>query len=121
MVKKLAKKRSGESFNFGIMLVLLTIGISAIAFISENNKLTGFATSAKKNEAATKPSLTAYRDINSLGVLATGNYYVDASGVVYWVNDEQMTPVAKVNYLDDYQKNVYIYIDDDGSISYQYT
>ncbi|MBI4140769.1 hypothetical protein HY485_02935, partial [Candidatus Woesearchaeota archaeon] len=41
--KNLSKNKIGESFQFGLFIVLFAIAISLFAFVSEENKITGFA------------------------------------------------------------------------------
>ncbi len=114
------KNKKGEKFGFGVFIVLFAISVSLISFISEDNSLTGFA--VQENQAqeskAVPQSLPIFRDINSLGSLAVGNYYVDENGIVYWDEYPSKIPVAKISIIDENQKNREIYIDSRGRIGY---
>ena len=107
------KNKTGESINYGLILVLVSIAAFAIVFISENFKTTGFATiETQTNEL----SLREYNDVGSLRSLAPGNYYIDQDGIVYWLDDNSKPPIAKVNFVLDSQKNAHIYINNEGNI-----
>ena len=116
---KTIKNKSGEKFGFGIFIVFLSISISLFSFVTEENKITGFAVQENKLEATkiTMPKLLEFNDIKSLS-LAAGNYYADSDGTVYWIDDESKPAVARVKYVDESQKNRSIYIDGDGNIGY---
>ncbi len=120
MIKKLIKSKSGEKFSVGIFIVFLTIVISMFAFITEENKITGFAISDANQEETqiVQPILLEFKDVNSLATLSAGNYYIDENGIVYWIDDEAKPAIAKVNFVDESQKNRHIYIDDQGRIGY---
>ncbi len=117
MTKKLLNNKSGESFGFALAAILMSISIFSIAFISEGNKITGFA--AKENvDVNVQPILIMFKDVNSLSTLAAGNYYIDSDGIVYWMGDESKPAIAKVNFVDESQKDRQIYIDDNGRVGY---
>ena len=120
MIKKLIKSKSGEKFSVGIFIVFLTIVISMFAFITEENKITGFAISDANQEETqiVQPILLEFKDVNSLATLSAGNYYIDENGIVYWIDDEAKPAIAKVNFVDESQKNRHIYIDAEGRIGY---
>ncbi|MBI2652141.1 hypothetical protein HYX00_01635 [Candidatus Woesearchaeota archaeon] len=118
LTKKLLKNKLGESFGFGLVLVILSIGIFSLAFISENNKITGFVAYAPENTYATPANLIEFNDVNSLATLSAGNYYVDGNGVVYWMDDESKPAIAKVNFIDESQRNKHIYIETQGRVGY---
>lgn len=120
MKNKLIKNKIGESFQFGLFIVLSTILISLFAFVSQENKITGFATFENNQEQIKLISLglIEFKNINSLSTLAAGNYYVDSDGVVYWMDDESKPAIAKVDFVRDNQKNQHIYIDNEGRIGY---
>jgi len=120
MNKKLARNKSGEKFGFGLLIVLLSISVSLFAFISEENKVTGFVV-AEENQKIVQiqqPILLEFNDVNSLSTLSAGNYYIDENGVVYWIDDESKPAIAKVTFFEESQKNRRIYIDDEGRIGY---
>ena len=117
MIKKLTKNRHGEHFKTALIAIFLSIAVSLIAFLSEGSKITGFAAS-DSNYAVINPSLIEFKDVNSLGSLAPGNYYIDDKGVVYWIDDESRPPIAKVYYVTEAQKNRQIYIDNSGNVGY---
>ena len=117
--KKLLKNKLGESFEFAIILITISIALSLIAFISEENKITGLVTSeAAPQNLVNTPDLMDIKDINSLGSLAAGNYYVDENGIVYWIDDESRLAIAQLNNFDENLKNREIYIDKYGRIGY---
>ena len=119
MNKKLVKNKIGEEFGFGMFIVFLSMAISLFAFISEENQITGLVTFEAAPQIVVKASdLIDIKDINSLGSLATGNYYVDENGVVYWIDDESRPAVAQLNNFDENLKNKEIYIDKYGRIGY---
>ncbi len=120
MIKKLIQNKSGEKFNFGLFVILLSISVSLFAFISEENKVTGFVV-AEENQKIVQiqqPILLDFKDVNSLSTLSAGNYYIDENGIVYWIDDEAKPAIAKVTFVEESQKNRNIYIDDDGRIGY---
>ena len=51
-------------------------------------------------------------------MLAAGNYYIDENGIVYWTDDSSSPAIAKVNSIDESQKNRPIYIDNNGNVGY---
>ncbi len=113
------KRKDKDHFKSALVAVSLAIFISLIGFMSEQNNITGFATSTSYNSnAATQINVKEYNDVKSLEVLAPGNYYIDANGFVYWMDDDVTPAVAKVKYLSDDQKNRKIYIDDLGNVGY---
>jgi len=119
-MEKIFKNKSGEKFGFGIFIVLFAISVSLFAFVSEDNNITGFATQEIQNqEIKINPAnLPEFKEINSLGSLAVGNYFVDENGMVYWDEDALKIPMAKINFLVENQKNREIYIDSRGRIGY---
>jgi len=117
--KKLIKNKIGENFGFGVFIVFLAMAISLFSFISEENKVTGLVTLESVPQNAVKASdLMDIKDINSLGSLAAGNYYVDENGVVYWTDDESRPAVGQLNNFDENLKNQEIYIDRYGRVGY---
>ena len=112
------KNRLGEHFQFALILILLSITISLIAFLSEDkNKITGFAASPLYN-AVTNLNLIELNNLGELSTLTKGNYYIDDNNIVYWLDDESRPAIARVNYVSDESKNRQIYIDNDGNIGY---
>ena len=112
------KYKSGN-FGFGIFIIFLAMAVSLVSFITEENKITGFA--AMDTEpviVVISNEVVEFSDFKSLQTLSTGNYYVDNEGIVYWSDDESMPAVAKVKFIDESQKNRRIYIDDEGNIGY---
>ena len=108
-----------DHFKSALVAVALAIFISLIGLMSEQNNITGFVTSTSyDSNAATQINVKEYNDVKSLEVLAPGNYYIDASGFVYWMDDDVTPAVAKVKSLSDDQKNRKIYIDDQGNVGY---
>ena len=113
----IGKNKRGEHFQFALIAILLSVFISVIAFMTESNKITGFAISGSSNDVA-KPELRDMHNMDDLRSLSKGNYYIDSEGVVYWLDDESKPAIAKVDYIRDEQKNRQIYIDDEGNIGY---
>lgn len=118
MNKKLEKNKSGENFGFGLAFIVLSMAISILAFISEGSKITGFATLSQEDIFVKSADLRDFEDVDSLGRLAQGNYYIDNNGIVYWIDDESMPAVGQLNIVEDSQKNRHIYIDSNGRIVY---
>jgi len=118
MNKKLEKNKSGENFGFGLAFIVLSMAISILAFISEGSKITGFATLSQEDAFVKSADLRDFEDVDSLGRLAQGNYYIDNNGIVYWIDDESMPAVGQLNIVEDSQKNRHIYIDSNGRIVY---
>lgn len=119
MNNKLTKNKSGEKFNIGLFVVALAISVSLFAFISEENKVTGFViVEANQERQIPQPVLLEFNDVDSLSTLAAGNYYIDENGIVYWIGDESRPAIAKVNFVDESQKNRHIYVDNEGRIGY---
>lgn len=113
------KHKDKDHFKSALVAVSLVIFISLIGLMSGQNNITGFATSTSYNsDAATQTNVKEYNNVKSLEVLAPGNYYIDANGFVYWMDDEVTPAVAKVTYVRDEQKNRKIYIDDQGNVGY---
>lgn len=111
--------KKGESFNLALIVIFLSIAVSAIAFMSESNKVTGFVTSGSGLDYSVHNSnIREFRDVASLNTLAPGNYFIGGNGIVYWADDNSRPAVARVTSLYEVQKNKYIYIDDDGNIGY---
>ena len=113
------KNKSGN-FGFGIFIIFLAIVVSLVSFVTEENKITGFA--AMDTEPViiviSNYNLVELNDFKSLQTLSAGDYYVDNEGIVYWVGDESMPAIAKVSLIDESQKNRRIYVDDEGNIGY---
>lgn len=113
------KSESRDHFNFALALILISITVSIIAFVSEDKKITGFATaSADSEETIITQVLREFNDVDELSSLAQGNYYVNDAGFVYWLEDESSPAIAKINFVRDEQKNRHIYIDSSGNIGY---
>src|SRR3989338_10874538 len=81
------KHKDKDHFKSALLAVSLAILISLIGLMSGQNNLTGFATSTPYNEdAAIQINVKEYDNVKSLGVIAPGNYYIDANGFVYWMD-----------------------------------
>ena len=117
MIKIFNNNKHGEHFNIALLVIFLSIAVSVLAFLGEDNKLTGFA-AASPPYIITDYELREFNNINDLSSLSKGNYYIDGSGIVYWTNDESKPAVAKVKFIGESQKNRAIYIDKDGNIGY---
>lgn len=113
------KGESGYHFNFALAVIFVSIAVSIIAFVSEDKKITGFATiGADSEETIITQVLREFSNVDELGALSPGNYYVDDAGIVYWLDDESSPAIAKVGFVRDEQKNRHIYIDNNGNIGY---
>ena len=78
MSKKIIKNKLGEKFGFGVFIVFLAMAISLFSFISEENKITGLVIFEDVTQNIVRTSdLRDFKDVNSLSILAAGNYYVD--------------------------------------------
>lgn len=129
MNKKILRNKSGEKFSAGIFVILLSISISLFAFITEESKITGFATLETNQESNISElahnslkiiplDLIKFKEVNSLSTLSSGYYYIDEKGIVYWADDESRPAIAQLNFVEEAQKNRHIYIDDSGRIGY---
>ena len=123
--KKLIKNKKGEKLGFGLIIVIFSIVISLFAFVSENNKTTGFAVLEDSEDGIAQESMQIISDnliefngISSLSTLAPGNYFIDDDGIVYWIDDESRPAIAIVKIHDEIQENRHIYIDDEGNVGY---
>ena len=108
------QNKFNDKFNFGITLVVLSIAITMLAFISEENKITGYAAT----ELSSDIDLPVFQDINALSTLSPGKYYINDNGIVNMISDESSFPVAKFIQFDENKKNVPIYIDREGRVGY---
>ncbi len=119
-MEKLGKR--GEHFNIALAVIFVSIAISLVAFMSEEKNVTGFVVSysapVSVSSSNPQPVLKEFSNIDALGTLAKGNYYIDADGIVYWLDDTSKPAVAKISHVRDIQKNRIIYIDDNGNIGY---
>ena len=120
---QMAENKKGEGFGVGLVVIILSIALASIAFISEDNsEITGFAISDDLDDYtdynSAQTSLIELEDFNSLRSLAAGNYYIDEESIVYWIDDESKPAIAKVNFINEDIKNRQIYIDDEGNIGY---
>ena len=111
------KHKQKDHFTAAIVGIALLITISLIALKTGGSQVTGYAVSSA-NENAQNQALREFNDVKSLGTLAPGNYYIDGSGVVYWMDDESMPAVGKLTRVDESQKSRNIFIDNDGRVGY---
>ncbi|MBI1935036.1 hypothetical protein HYS31_01215 [Candidatus Woesearchaeota archaeon] len=114
----MAENRKMGHFQYALVAVSLAIIVSLVAFMSEEGKITGFAVSDSDSFDIMESSLVEYNTLNELGSLGPGNYYVSSEGIVYWLDDNSMPAVGKVNQITEAQKNKRIYIDSEGNIGY---
>ncbi|MBI2658355.1 hypothetical protein HYX08_06720 [Candidatus Woesearchaeota archaeon] len=105
--------KSGEKFGIGLFIVLAAMSVSLISFMTEESKITGFVSYEANNL-----DLLEFDDMKSLGYMASGNYYIDGEGIVYWTDDEDKPAVAMVKSVSESEKSRHIYIDDEGRIGY---
>lgn len=118
MAGKLSKSKKAEHFSFALLVIVLSIAVVSLAFLSEDRSLTGFVAYEEQELVIVKPDLIAFDNVNSLRTLSAGNYYIDGNGVVYWIDDESKPAVAKVSSIAESQENRKIHIDNEGNIGY---
>lgn len=116
MINGLFKKKNGEHFRVALLLVFVSIFISILAFLSEDNGITGQVTS-NLNQIS-QPDLIEVEDINGLGTLAVGKYYIDGNGIVYWMEGDGMPKIAKIKYVDSSQIGRHVYVDFEGNVGF---
>ena len=116
MVENLFQNKKGEHLQYALAIIFLSITIFLLGFMTESNNITGFAVNEPSN--AVVQNLREFKDVNSLGSLGVGNYFITSNGVVLWIDDSANPPVAKVKYVYESQKNKKIYIDAQGNIGY---
>ena len=119
MTKMFKKSESRDHFNFALTLIIISITVSIIAFVSEDKKITGFATiSTDSEQIIITQELREFNNVDELSTFASGNYYIDDAGIIYWLDDESSPAIAKVNFVRGEQKNRHIYIDNSGNVGY---
>ncbi len=114
--KKFSKNKTADKFSFGLNLIVLAIAVTLIAFITENRQITGFVIVDSDTSYETLDYLKEFDNVDSL-TLSKGVYYIKEDGIIYWIDNEPI-PVAKVENIDETQKNRFIYIDDEGRVGY---
>ncbi len=117
MASKIIKKKDGEHFRFALFLVFVAISVSILAFLSEDSGITGQATATTLSQDALS-DLIEFQDINELGTLAAGKYYIDGNGIVYWTGGNEMTKIAKIKYVDSSQIGRHVYVDFEGNVGF---
>ena len=110
------KNKKAEHFQAALIVILLSVAVSLVAFLSAENKVTGFATANSYDVVVS--DLREFNNVNELSSLSKGTYYIDANGIVYWLDDESRPAIAKIKFVRDESKNRQIYIDNDGNIGY---
>ena len=81
MSKKLNNNKRGEHFNIALAVIFVSMAVSLLAFMSEDkNSVTGFVTSeyGASYNVDVAPLLKEFNNIDDLGSLAKGNYYIDS-------------------------------------------
>lgn len=117
MTSKIIKKKNGEHFRLALLLIFVSISVSILAFLSENNGITGQVTGTTLSQVAS-PDLIEFDSVSDLGTLAVGKYYIDGNGIVYWMEGNEMAKIAKIKYVDSSQKGRHVYIDFEGNVGY---
>jgi len=113
-----AQNKRERHFRNALIVIILAITIVLLAFLGEDiRNLTGFAT-ANPYYAPASSNLAGFKTIGDLATLSAGTYYIDQSGIVYWADDVSEPAVAKVDFIDENQKNRLIYIDKNGNVGY---
>lgn len=110
--------KKGEHFNSALIVILLSIAVSLLAFMGENksNKVTGYAISDSYTQD--QSDLLQFKSVSSLGTLTSGRYYIDGESIVYWMDDNSRPAIGKITYLSDSQRNREVYVDKDGNVGY---
>ncbi|MBI2654004.1 hypothetical protein HYX02_04290 [Candidatus Woesearchaeota archaeon] len=108
------QKNLEQVFSEALLIVSLAVAISLFSFITEENKLTGFAT---LNQEIAADDLFEFDDVHYLGYLPTGNYYIDEKGIVYWA-DKESKPIARIKFIEEPQKKMHVYVDEIGRVGY---
>ncbi|MBI2660458.1 hypothetical protein HYX07_04820 [Candidatus Woesearchaeota archaeon] len=116
-MKKEMSNKKGERFEFGLLIVVLTISISLLSFVTEENNLTGLVVE-ESQKTQISPILLEFNDVKSISTLSAGNYFIDGDGIVYWTDDDLKPAIAKIHFLEESQKNRQIYIDAEGNVGY---
>ena len=117
IAKNLFRKKNANHFKFSVLVVTFTIVVSLIAFMTEESKISGYSTYTSQISDSNQV-FNEYENVEALGTLAKGNYYIDNDGYVYWIEPYTKPLVARVKHLDESQKNRQIYIDSSGNIGY---
>ena len=106
------QKTVDEKFSEALLLTSLVIAITLFAFVGEESRITGFAA------AENIDNLFEFDDVSYLGYLPVGYYYIDNDGVVYQTSEDSKNPIAKIKFIEEIQKDRYVYVDDYGRIGY---
>lgn len=110
--------KRAEHFNSALLVIVVSIVVASLAFLTEERSPTGFVAYEEQNLVIEKPNFIVFDNVNSLRTLGPGNYYIDGDGIVYWADDESMPAVARVSSISESQKNRKIHIDNEGNVGY---
>lgn len=114
----MAQNKRAEHFNSALLVVVISIAVASVAFLTEDKNTTGFVVSEEQSLVIEKPNLMIFDNVDSLKTLSAGDYYIDGNGIVYWIEDESMPAIAKVSSVSEVQKNRKIHIDNEGRVGY---
>lgn len=114
----MANKQHPEHFKIALIVIFSSISLFSLAFVSEKEAIVGFAAGIEPSNTANQHILREFNDIDSLGSLAKGTYYIDGDGIVYWAEDKPKPAIAYVKNIDESQKNRHVYIDNYGNVGY---
>jgi len=103
-------------FNSALWIVIVSMSIVSLAFMSESNEITGLV--VKEDSVQMAPQFAELKDFKSLEILSPGTYYVNSDGIVYWLDDSSLPVVARIRHLEDDQKGSKVYVDSNGNVGY---
>ena len=103
-------------FNSALWVVIVSMSVISLAFMSESSEITGFAVSEEPSQSVQQ--VAELKDFKSLETLSQGNYYVNGEGIVYWLDDSSLPVVARIRHLQDDQRGSKVYVDSNGNVGY---
>ncbi len=118
IIKKLMKAKNAEQFRLGLAVILFVTVVFMYAFISEESRITGFATADQETLSLNLNKIPEFESVESLETLGEGNYFIDNNGLVQWIDDESRPVVGHISDIDELQKNRQVHIDSEGRIGY---
>jgi hypothetical protein len=110
-------KDKNPSVANGMFLAIISMAIFSVALMSEQPGITGQVVAIDSAQIDIF-SLREFKDVNSVGELSAGKYYLSREHIIYYIDDTSRFPVAKIVHLDDAQKDRFVYIDASGNLGY---
>ena len=110
--------KRAEHFNSALLVIVVSIAVASLAFLTEDGIPTGFVAYEGQEFVPVAPNLLVFDNVDSLRTLSAGNYYVDGNGIVYWLDDSSMPAIARVSSIGESQENRKIHIDNEGNVGY---